>query len=125
MKDFLANELQNRRRNRVIKFTILLIFILIIITTIILTCVYFYNVNFRKWCDEKIINKEVSQSKVKSITISKDENVQVFAYDKYICVLRKKTLEFYNRIGKKENTIEVDITNCYYIFYKLNIKSIS
>ena len=111
MKDFLANELQNRRRNRVIKFTILLIFILIIITTIILTCVYFYNINFRKWCDEKIINKEVSQSKVKSITINKDENVQVFAYDKYICILRKKTLEFYNRIGLKEGAIEVDITN--------------
>lgn len=111
MKDFLANELQNRRRNRVIKFTILLIFILIIITTIILTCVYFYNVNFRKWCDEKVINKEVSQSKVKSITINKDENVQVFAYDKYICILRKKTLEFYNRIGSKEGAIEIDITN--------------
>ena len=111
MKDFLANELQNRRRNRVIKFTILLIFILIIITTIILTCVYFYNINFRKWCDEKIINKEVSQSKVKSITINKDENVQVFAYDKYICILRKKTLEFYNRIGLKEGAMEVDITN--------------
>ena len=99
MKDFLANELQNRRRNRVIKFTILLIFILIIITTIVLTCVYFYNVNFRKWCDEK------------SITINKDENVQVFAYDKYICILRKKTLEFYNRIGSKEGVIEIDITN--------------
>mgnify|MGYP004505819743 FL=1 len=111
MKDFLANELQNRRRNRVIKFTILLIFILIIITTIVLTCVYFYNVNFRKWCDEKIINKEVAQSKVKSITINKDENVQVLAYDKYICILRKKTLEFYNRIGSKEGTIEIDITN--------------
>lgn len=111
MKDFLANELQNRRRNRVIKFTILLIFILIIITTIVLTCVYFYNVNFRKLCDEKIINKEVVQSKVKSITINKDENVQVFAYDKYICILRKKTLEFYNRIGSKEGAIEIDITN--------------
>ena len=111
MKDFLANELQNRRRNRVIKFTILLIFILIIIITIVLTCVYFYNVNFRKWCDEKIINKEVEQSKVKSITINKDENVQVFAYDKYICILRKKTLEFYNRIGSKEGAIEIDITN--------------
>lgn len=111
MKDFLANELQNRRRNRVIKFTILLIFILIIITTIVLTCVYFYNVNFRKLCDEKIINTEVAQSKVKSITINKDENVQVFAYDKYICILRKKTLEFYNRIGSKEGAIEIDITN--------------
>lgn len=111
MKDFLENELQNRRRNRIIKLTILFIFILITSVFCILTCVYFNNVNFRMWCDENIINKEISQSKVKKIVISKDENVQVFAYDKYICVLRKKTLEFYNRIGTKKNTIEVDITN--------------
>ena len=111
MKDFLENELQNRRRNRIIKLTILFIFILITSVFCILTCVYFNNVNFRMWCDENIINKEISQSKVKKIVISKDENVQVFAYDKYICVLIKKTLEFYNRIGTKKNTIEVDITN--------------
>lgn len=111
MKDFLSNELQSRRKSRIIKLTILIIFILIIITSFILVCFYFNNVNFRKWCDENVVNKEISQSKVKSIAISKDENVQVFAYDKYICVLRKKTLEFYNRIGTKENAIEIDITN--------------
>ena len=65
MKDFLANELQNRRRNRIIKLTILFIFILITSVFCILTCVYFNNVNFRMWCDENIINKEISQSKVK------------------------------------------------------------
>ena len=111
MKDFLANELHNRRKSRIIKLTILIVLILIIITMFVLTCIYFNNINFRKWCDENIIDKEISQTNVKNITISKDENVQVFAYDKYICVLRKKTLEFYNRIGKKENTIEIDITN--------------
>lgn len=111
MKDFLANELHNRRKSRIIKLTILIVLILIIITMFVLTCIYFNNINFRKWCDENIIDKEISQTNVKNITISKDENVQVFAYDKYICVLRKKSLEFYNRIGKKENTIEVDITN--------------
>ena len=111
MKDFLTNELHNRRKSRIIKLTILIILILIIVTMFVLTCIYFNNVNFRKWCDENIIDKEISQTKVKNIAISKDENVQVFAYDKYICVLRKKTLEFYNRIGTKENSIEVDITN--------------
>ena len=92
MKDFLANELQNRRRNRIIKLTILVLFIIAIIIMFILICIYFNNVSFRKWCDENIVNKEVLQSKVKSITVNKDENVQVFAYDRYICVLRKKTL---------------------------------
>ena len=111
MKDFLANELQNRRKSRIIKLTILMLLILMIITMFILVCIYFNNVNFRKWCDENIINKEISQNNVKNITINKEENVQVFAYDKYICVLRKKTLEFYNRIGVKENSIELEIVN--------------
>ena len=111
MKDFLANELQNRRQSRIIKLTILMLLILMIITMFILVCIYFNNVNFRKWCDENIINKEISQNNVKNITINKEENVQVFAYDKYICVLRKKTLEFYNRIGVKENSIELEIVN--------------
>lgn len=111
MKDFLANELQNRRKSRIIKLTILMLLILMIITMFILVCIYFNNVSFRKWCDENIINKEISQNNVKNITINKEENVQVFAYDKYICVLRKKTLEFYNRIGVKENSIELEIVN--------------
>lgn len=72
MKDFLANELQNRRKNRIIKLSILILLILIIVIMSILTCIYFYNVNFRKWCDENVINKEISQSKVKNVTISKD-----------------------------------------------------
>ena len=70
MKDFLANELQNRRKSRIIKLTILMLLILMIITMFILVCIYFNNVNFRKWCDENIINKEISQNNVKNITIN-------------------------------------------------------
>ena len=111
MKDFLANEFQNQRKIRKLKLIVLIILILLIIAMFVLICVYFNNVSFRKWCDENILNKEISQNNVKNININKDENVQVFAYDKYICILRKKTLEFYNRIGIKENSIEIDITN--------------
>ena len=57
MKDFLANELHNRRKSRIIKLTILIVLILIIITMVVLTCIYFNNINFRKWCDENIIDK--------------------------------------------------------------------
>ena len=61
MKDFLSNELQSRRKSRIIKLTILIIFILIIITSFILVCFYFNNVNFRKWCDENVVNKLVEK----------------------------------------------------------------
>ena len=45
MKDFLANELHNRRKSRIIKLTILIVLILIIITMFVLTCIYFNNIN--------------------------------------------------------------------------------
>lgn len=111
MKDFFTNELHNQRKNRKIKLIALIMLLILMIILLILTCTYFNNINFRKWCDENIIKKEISQDKVKTIAINKNENIQVFAYDKYVCILRKKTLEFYNRIGSKESSIEIDITN--------------
>ena len=115
MNDFFSNEFQNRQKNRIKKMIVLIIFLVLIISLIILTIIYFNNEKFRNWCDENIINKEITQDKVKTIVIDKDENVQVYAYDKYICVLRKKTLEFYNRVGVKVGTINVDILNADFI----------
>ncbi len=115
MNDFFSNEFQNRQKNRIKKMTVLIIFLVLIISLIILTIIYFNNEKFRNWCNENIINKEITQDKVKTILINKDENVQVYAYDKYICVLRKKTLEFYNRVGAKVGTINVDILNADFI----------
>lgn len=111
MKDFWAEELHNRRKGKIFKLILLGIILLIIIAMLILVIIYYNNVKFRNWCDENFIKKEILQEDVKTIEISKDENVQVYAYDKYICVLRKKNLEFYNRVGTKVGTIEIDIIN--------------
>lgn len=115
MNDFWANGLQNRQKSRVKKLIIMIIFLLLVIALIILTIMYFNNITFRNWCDENIINKEITQDKVKTIVINKDENVQVYAYDKYICVLRKKTLEFYNGTCSKVGSINIDIVNADFI----------
>lgn len=111
MKDFWAEEVQNRRKGKIIKLTLIGIILIIVIAMMILITIYYNNVKFRNWCDENFIKKEILQEEVKTIEISKDENVQVYAYDKYICVLRKKNLEFYNRVGTKVGTIEIDIIN--------------
>ena len=111
MKDFWAEELQNQRKGKLLKVAILIVILLIIIAFAVLIVVYFQNTDFRKWCDENIIKKEIQQENTKYIDIDGDDNTKVCAYDKYICVYRKKVLEFYNRAGEKSGSIELSINN--------------
>ena len=49
------------------------------------------------------------QEDTKSIELDGDENTKVYSYEKYICVFRKKTLEFYNKMGTQSEKMELDI----------------
>ena len=109
MKDFWAEELQNRKKNRVLKVILLVIIALLIIGIGICICEYYINLNFRRWCDENVLRKEILQENTKSIELEGDENTKVFSYEKYICIFRKKTLEFYNKIGTQTEKMELDI----------------
>mgnify|MGYP000003860872 FL=1 len=109
MKDFWAEELQNRKKVNVIKVIILIVVLLIFISAIVCTIVYYYNLDFRKWCDENVWKKEIREKDTKSIDLDGDDNTQVYAYEKYICVFRKKKLEFYNKVGTESGKIELDI----------------
>ena len=109
MKDFWAEGLQNQRKGKVRKVITLVFILLIIIAIMVLVGIYFFNMKFRSWCDDNIFRKELLQEDTRYIEIDGDENTQVYAYDKYICVFRKKKLEFYNKVGTKVDEIELDI----------------
>lgn len=109
MKDFWAEELQNQRKGKIGKVVVLVMILLIIIAIMVLISIYFLNIEFRNWCDENVLRKEILQEDTKYIELDGDENTQFYAYDKYICVFRKKTLEFYNKVGTKVDELELDI----------------
>lgn len=109
MKDFWAEGLQNQRKGKLRKVAIFVIILLVLIAISVLISIYFLNVEFRNWCDDNVLKKEILQADTKSIDLDGDENTQVYAFDKYICVFRKKTLEFYNKVGNKVDQIELDI----------------
>ena len=90
MKDFWAKELQNRKKNRILKRIILAILVLLIIAIGIFIYEYYRNLDFRQWCDENVLKKEIMQEDTKSIELDGDENTKVYSYEKYICVFRKK-----------------------------------
>ena len=109
MKDFWAEGLQNQQKGKFKKVIILVIIILILIAIMTTIGIYFFNFKFRNWCDEKVLKKELLQKNTEYIELEGDENTQVYAYDKYICLFRKKTLEFYNKVGTKVDEIELDL----------------
>lgn len=109
MKDFWAEELQNQKKGRLKKLALLIVVILIVVAIMILISIYFFHLEFRQWCDENVLKKEIHQEDAKYIELDGDENTQVYAFDKYICVFRKKKLEYYNRVGTKVDEIELDI----------------
>lgn len=109
MKDFWAEELQNQRKEKLKKLAVFIGFIAIILLIVILIVIYMYNVQFRRWCDEHVLRKEILQENTKFIELDGDENTQIYAYDKYICIFRKKSLEFYNKLGNQVAKIDLDI----------------
>ena len=109
MKDFWAEELQNQQKGKLKKVVILVLILLLIIGIMAVISIYFIDLEFRNWCDENVFKKEIVQEKTKYIELDGDENTQIYAYDKYVCVFRKKTLEFYNKVGTKVEEIELDI----------------
>lgn len=111
MMDFWAKGLENHRKEKIKKLALLISLLIILITIIVLIIVYIFNIQFRKWCDKHILGKEILQEDTREIEIDGDENPQVYAFDKYICLFRRKTIEFYNKVGTKVGEIETNINN--------------
>lgn len=111
MMDFWAKGLENHRKEKIKKLALLISLLIILITIIVLIIVYIFNVQFRNWCDKHILGKEILQEDTREIEIDGDENPQAYAFDKYICLFRRKTIEFYNKVGTKVGEIETNINN--------------
>ena len=93
------------------KIMVLLIITILIIVSIIFSIVYMCNSAFRKWADSYILMKNISQGSLASIDIDADEDVSIFAYDRYIAVLNDNKLNIYNSSGKKTDGVDVTISN--------------
>ena len=115
MKDFWAEGLQNHKKEKILKITILIIILLIVLALISCIIIYYNKIEFRQWCDENVWRKEISDEKVKSIDLDGEDNTQVCGYEKYICIFRKKNLEFYNKLGTQVGKLELDINEAVFV----------
>lgn len=93
---------------------IIALILLIIIAIGVLIGLYIKNDDFRSWTDEYIFNKNIENSDNAYIEIDLSKNINIYAYDKYITILEKNVLKFYNSNSVKVYELEVNVNNPVY-----------
>lgn len=90
-------------------FKACIIFVLIVFTVFIASR-YLIDEGFRSYVDVNILKKELSEVNVNTIELNSDTNEYVYAYDKYITVLSKNSLNSYIGNGSLDSKIDVNIS---------------
>lgn len=83
---------------------------LIILIIVILFIIYCANKPFRDFIDKYVLMKNVIEDSTRSIILDENETNNIYAYDKYICVLNKNTLKNYDSSGKQEGELTIEIS---------------
>ena len=95
-------------KGKILKLAIILICVALFIT---FTFLYENNNNVRNFFDVYIFRKIISEQNVPSIDIEDSKNINVVAYDKYIAVLEQNEFSIYNKLGNKEHSLDIEISN--------------
>lgn len=106
---FNENNSKDRKLNKkkIAKFIISLVCIGLIVSSIIL---YIKNERFREILDIYIFKKEVYENNLPTIKIDSNKNISTYAYNKYISVLEENKLKLYNKTGREETSIDIEIS---------------
>lgn len=108
MKDFWVEEEQKKFNKK--KLIIVIIAVILIVLLISVVCIYYNNKETREWIDKNIFRKEVMQDKVTTIEL-KEQQSNIYAFNKYIGILNKNKFYIYGNTGNKEKELELQISN--------------
>lgn len=116
MKD-IVNFKDEKKQNKSInkkKITVAISIGIILLVIGITMLIYYSSNDARKFLDQYLFRKNVTQEKLDSIELDYDSNISVFAYNKNICILAENKLMEYNSSGKLEKEIDLEINNPVY-----------
>ena len=109
--DFKTGKKKNLNKKKMIIAISIGIILLVIGITML---VYYSSSEARNFLDQYLFRKNVTQEKLNSIELNYNSNVNVFAYNKYICVLAENKLIQYNSSGNEEKVIDLEISDPVY-----------
>lgn len=101
----------NEKKIKNIIITKAIIFFILI--SLIMTAVILYNKNdsWREIIDIYLFRKEKHEDNLPYIEIDSSKVVGMHAYDKYIAILQGNKLDLYNKYGKIDESLEIEITS--------------
>ncbi len=104
-----TNKKINKRKMAIV------IFILVALVVVGITMLIYYSSrDARKFLDQYLFRKNVTQEKLDTIDLDYTSDTNVFAYNKYICILAENKLMQYNSSGNLVNEIELQINSPVY-----------
>lgn len=117
MKYYMFNKLDNNKeedkkrkinKKKVINTIIIIICILLIVSS---TIMYTQNEKFREILDKYVFRKEVYENNLPTIEIDSSKNISTYSYNKYISILEENKLKLYNKTGREETSLDIEISN--------------
>lgn len=114
--DFKIEEKKVRNKRKINKKKMIITISIIVLALVIgITMLLYYSSrDVRNFLDQYLFRKNVTQEKLESIELDYDSNINVIAYNKYICILAENKLMEYNSSGKLEHEINLEINNPVY-----------
>ena len=103
-------ETENKTLNKK-KVIFSIIILIIIIVLVIVSSLYITNTSFRETMDKYVFRKSITENNLDYIEIDTENSPNIFAYDKYIVTLEKNTLTQYSQSGKKEGSLEIQVSD--------------
>lgn len=104
------NKRKMNKKKMIITISIIILALVIGITMLL----YYSSRDVRNFLDQYLFRKNVTQEKLESIELDYDSNINVIAYNKYICILAENKLMEYNSSGELEHEINLEINNPVY-----------
>ena len=101
------NKLKKINKKKVVNTIIIIICILLIISAVVL---YTTNEKYREILDRYVFRKEVYENNLPTIKIDSNKNISTYAYNKYISVLEENKLKLYNKMGREETALDIEIS---------------
>ena len=110
MEDYFAEE-EKVKEKKLNKKKIAIIIVILVVLLLAIASVVVYNVNneAKEWIDKNIFKKEVFQNTATSIQLE-DDNVNIYAFNKYIGILNKNNFKIYNSFASQEKELNIDIS---------------
>lgn len=87
------------------------IVVLVVFCIVIIFARYTADENFRTAVDTNVFKIQVDDSSLKTIEIDSESNPYIFAFDKYITILKKNSLKEYSQDGEMIKQFDINISS--------------